>query len=224
MEQIKKNTVSSENQVKKVNVIRFFNENGKGKKILFVGNSITFHGRKDDIGWYGNWGMAASSEENDYVHILMKHLSEKFEDAAYCICQVASWERSYSTGEECLDTFKEAKNFGADIIILRLIENCPTENFNPRVFNEQYKKLVDYLNGQNTASQIIVTSGFYKHPGDSELENVAKERNYDFIYLGDLGELDEMKAIGLFEHSGVQNHPGDKGMATISARIEETIK
>ena len=46
-------------------------------KVLFLGNSITKHGPKADIDWSGNWGMAASVEANDYVHLVTKALTEK---------------------------------------------------------------------------------------------------------------------------------------------------
>ena len=44
MEQIEKNTVKAKNQLKKNNFVTFENENGKGKRIMFIGNSITRHG------------------------------------------------------------------------------------------------------------------------------------------------------------------------------------
>ena len=55
--------------------------------------------------------------------------------------------------------------------------------------------------------------------GDPAIRALAESRREPLIELGDLGELDEMKAIGLFAHSGVANHPGDRGMLEIAHRI-----
>ena len=45
-------------------------------KVLFLGNSITLHGPAPSIGWTGNWGMAATSEEKDYVHLLTADIAK----------------------------------------------------------------------------------------------------------------------------------------------------
>ena len=37
-------------------------------KIVFIGNSVTLHPPKNDIGWKNNNGMAASIRNKDYVH------------------------------------------------------------------------------------------------------------------------------------------------------------
>ncbi len=42
----------------------------KANRILFLGNSLTLHGPKPEIQWTGNWGMAASAQDKDYVHLL----------------------------------------------------------------------------------------------------------------------------------------------------------
>ena len=54
---------------------------------------------------------------------------------------------------------------------------------------------------------------------DKYIIELAKEKNLPCVVLGDLGEKDEMKAIGLFEHVGVSIHPGDLGMKNIAERI-----
>ena len=44
-------------------------------RMLFLGNSITLHGPAPQIGWTGNWGLAASAIEKDYVHLLLKRVT-----------------------------------------------------------------------------------------------------------------------------------------------------
>ena len=45
-------------------------------KVLFLGNSITLHGPAPKIGWDGNWGMAASTREKDFVHVLLSRIAK----------------------------------------------------------------------------------------------------------------------------------------------------
>ncbi len=221
--QIKKNNVDSKNQLNKKVPVRFINENGSGKRIMFVGNSITLHGVNKDIGWFGEWGMAASSKENDYVHQIISRMSTVDADAAYCLCQVSQWERDYLNGKDYFYLYETAREFNADIIVTRFIENCPKDGLEENVFKERMNDLICYLNNTGKA-KIIVTTGFWKNSGDIALINYAKENNFPLIEMGDLGEKQEMKAIGLFEHLGVANHPGDLGMKTIAERIFEILK
>ena len=60
--------------------------------------------------------------------------------------------------------------------------------------------------------------------GDPVLMEYAKEQGIPLVYMGDLGEDDENKAIGLFEHSGVARHPGDLGMQRIAELFFECYK
>ncbi|MBE6719024.1 MAG: SGNH/GDSL hydrolase family protein [Ruminococcaceae bacterium] len=215
---MEKNTVDSKNQLKDSKIVRFKNLDGKGKRIMFVGNSITLHGILHEIGWHNEWGMAASKEENDYVHILMNKICENRADSQFCICQVSEWEREYKCGETKFEAFENARDFDADVIIMRFIENVPGKDFEPIIFKDAYDKLLGFLNKSKNA-KIILTTGFWKHPGDSVIIEYAKENGLPCVTLGDLGEDDSMKALGLFEHSGVANHPGDLGMKNIADRI-----
>ena len=223
MQQIEKNSVSATNQLKKNSYVTFIQEDGKGKKVMFVGNSITRHGITPEIGWYWDWGMAASALENDYVHLLVDKINMIEPDTSFCVCQVAKWECEYKNGSEHLREYENARDFEADVIIFRMIENCPYKDFDKDTFYREYQNLIDYLNPTEKA-KIILTTGFWKHPGDDTIIRIAKEREYPYIYLGELGEDDKMKAIGLFEHTGIANHPGDLGMMHIAELIWEKIK
>lgn len=221
--QMDKNTVDSKNQLKDLAHIRFFNLEGSGKRILILGNSITLHGPKADIGWHGEWGMAASSKEKDYVHQLMASTLEIAPDSAFCICQVAEWERQYKEGGNTYPAYQAAKEFEADIIIMRFVENCPKKDFEPDLFKKELDAFLRFFDPEERA-KIIITTGFWRHPADETIEKYAKEKELPCIYMGDLGADDLMMATGLFEHSGVAHHPGDLGMKTIADRIFLLLK
>lgn len=220
---IKKNSVSSENQLPPSSHIKFFNPEGKGVRVLFLGNSITLHGVAAEIGWYSAYGMAASSEDKDYVHILMRMIKEITPDPSFCICQGSAWERSYKEGNKLHGKYEAASRFGADIIVMRLVENCPFSDPDGEAFRRELGGLLDYLDSEKKAKPVI-TTGFWHHPLDGEIERFATEGGYPLVRLGDLGEDDRMKAVGLFDHEGVAAHPGDLGMQAIAERIFEKIR
>ena len=220
MDEIRKNTVESTRQLSKFQYVSFLEPECKEKspKILFVGNSITLHGVKPEIGWNETYGMAASCIENDYVHICIREIKNRYPQASFCICQVSEWERDYKQGQQKLCAYEKARDFEADIIIMRAVENCPIEGFDGDVFLEEYDRLLSFLNIKQTSS-VILTTSFWEHPADKEICLYGKQKKHPVIMLGDLGKEDGMKAIGLFEHNGVANHPGDLGMKNIANRI-----
>ena len=221
--EMKKNTVDSRGQLGKNPNIRFDNSDGSGPHVMFLGNSITLHGVRPEVGWFSEWGMAASCRENDYVHLLKTAVRECHPDAAFCICQAADWETVYQNSNETLEDYIEARQFGADIIVMRLIENCPGKDFDADAFKQELYCLLSYLD-PTAKARVILTTGFWRHPGDDAIRAYSDEHALPIVELGDLGEDDSMKAIGLFEHSGVANHPGDLGMKKIAERIFDVMK
>ena len=221
--QMAKNTVDSQGQLKESECVRFDNANGKGKRIMFVGNSITLHGIRPEVGWYNTWGMAASDKEKDYVHLIKSNVRKIHGDASFCICQVADWEANYQNGADMLSRYNAARDFGADVIILRFVENVKKDGYNSEIFKHQLRTLIKHLDSKGDA-KFVFTTGFWKHPADDDLRDLAKEFNAPCVDLSDLGDDDKMKAIGLFDHRGVANHPGDLGMKAIAERIFAELK
>ena len=213
------NDVPASNQTKeKFKVVEVENA---AKRVLILGNSITLHETKPEIGWNNNWGMAASSEEKDYVHVLLNALRHKYGKLSYCVANVGEWEKNYFD-EKVIEKFKGAKDFQADTVIFRFGENISKDNFEKYPLSGYVKAFAEYFT--KNAKKVVMTDTFWAHGYICDtLQQVAKEKGYDFVTLADLGEQAENKALGLFEHAGVANHPGDLGMQKIAQRILEKL-
>ncbi len=210
-----KNSVNAENQVQNKCKIE-----GTGtKRVLFLGNSITWHESKPQIGWNHSWGMAASTEEKDYVHLVVEFLKKKYGDVCYCICNVGKWEQNFFD-DRILDEFLEAKEFGADIVIARSGENVAIAKLDEYDFSEKYTKFLQYFTEK--AKKVLVTDLFWEHEElNRQIKNTAAENQYTFVSITDLGYNNENKALGQYAHKGVCLHPNDNGMRKIADRIIE---
>ena len=64
-------------------------------RILIIGNSITKHGPAPEIGWLGNWGMAASAREKDYFHRLKSKFESIPEHDSIILTRTVAFEASF---------------------------------------------------------------------------------------------------------------------------------
>ena len=200
------------------NVFVYNNENSK-LRILFVGNSITKHAPRPSIGWHRDCGMAASSVDCDYVHLMVRRIMEKYDkNVSYGIAQVARYEREFfECGPE--RDYAAAREFGADIVVMffgaNVQKDYDTMENPPKTFAQAYGDMRNYLASPKTA--VYHSMGFYIRPvlEAGKLE-VADKYGDTYIDISDIRALPETH--------GEFNHPSDLGMQMIADRFFETIE
>jgi alpha-galactosidase len=196
-------------------------------RVLFLGNSITKHGPKPDIGWTANWGMAASAEEKDFVHIVAAGLAKKWGAAPEIMVRsLVDLERGYASFD-VTEKLKEPVAFGADMIIVAIGENVPRfkNDDEKKLFTE---KLRDVLARLNSAKHpmIVVRSCFWADATkDQILKEACGEIGGAYVDISALGkdEANYARSERKFSNDGVARHPGDKGMQAIASAILEAI-
>ena len=217
------NTVPSKNQLAPNLWVSFEMGETDAKRVLFVGNSITRHGPADYLGWFGDWGMAASTIDNDYVHLTAAALKERWGAVDICVTQAADWERNYTDPELLARQYSAAHDFHADVVVIRLGENVIRETFDYEAYVKAYADMVHFF-APKEGAKIILTDLVWTHEGiDRGIHEAAANLGLPVIGMNDIGEDDSYSAKGLFEHAGVAGHPGDKGMREIADRILKAI-
>lgn len=194
-----------------------------GRRVLFIGNSITLHGYRPQIGWLrGDCGMAASDPEHDYVHLVLKGLCAEH-PAVGCIAQIGDWELNFWDDSILHDVYQEAADWRPDLVIARLGENVRSEAMAQYPLLSHFVTMMRFFAGDQ--AKMLVTDVFWPNAEKERiLAAAAAKLGAPLVHLSDLGTQDEMKAIGLFEHSGVAGHPGNAGMAAIAERILAGLK
>lgn len=196
-------------------------------KVLFLGNSITKHGPKADIDWSGNWGMAASSEEKDYVHVFAKALEEKTRaKPEVMIKNIADFERAYAD-YDIAAKLKEPIDFGADLIVLAIGENVPALKSadDAAKLQASVTQLLKAI-ASDRKPTILVRSCFWANEAkDAALKKSCDEVGGIYVDLSALSKDQSLHghAEREFKNAGVANHPGDKGMAAIADALVRAL-
>ncbi len=193
------------------------------RKVLFLGNSITKHGPKADIDWSGNWGMAASAENKDYVHLVTAGLTQRQGKVPEILIKnIADFERGHAAYD--IDAkLAEAFAFQADLIVVAIGENVPalTTDAAKSTFKTALQKLLQKLSGAQKP-KLLVRSCFWQNAAkDQVLKQCCEEVGGIFVNIDTLGkdESNYARSERSFKSAGVANHPGDKGMKAIADAI-----
>lgn len=196
-------------------------------KVLFLGNSITKHGPKADIDWSGNWGMAATAEEKDYVHLVAQGLAAKSGAAPEIMVKnIVDFERGYA-GYDASEKLRDAIAFQADAIILAIGENVPPLKSPDKAaaFQASVTKLLLALEGDRHPTLLVRSSFWANATKDTALKQACAAAGGVYVDISSLGkdESNYARSERPYKHAGVANHPGDKGMAAIAAALLKAL-
>jgi hypothetical protein len=197
------------------------------RRILFLGNSITLHAPKADIGWTGNWGMAATAADKDYVHLITSALAAQTGTAPEAMVEnIADFERT----PEKFDfktRLEKPLAFKADVVVVAIGENVPAPRTDAAkaAFREHFQKLLATLKSKDGPA-VFVRSCFWPDPVKDEiLKRVSTEAGVTFVDISAVGKDPSNRASAerQIAHQGVAGHPGDKGMKAIADVLLKAI-
>lgn len=200
-----------------------------------LGNSVTCNEISDL--WWGSWGMAATTEDNDYVHIVSRWLmGQSAKPVTTTVLDIKKWEVAPDRNA-VLDDYDKYFNEHTDLVTLQTGENI-TEG--KETLGVDYPALVQRIKEKAPNAQILMLGEVLWPKEDIEAaKHAACDQNgitfidvSDFraAYEGDTfrsslgnqvyGEDGNLHAI---DNEVVAAHPDDEGMANIAQHFIDNI-
>ena len=202
----------------------------KADRILFLGNSLTLHGPKAEIGWAGNWGMAASAQDKDYVHLLTAAIVARTggrlvleptpvdgTDSAENVLNIANiLEREYATYEAA--RIRKQLDWRASIVVLQCGENVPSEGFDVEAFHKSLQAMLNDLKVSSNPQIFVTGNILWGNPGLDEIKRKVCEEDPVHRTFVDISAYQTNIAA-----NGLSGHPSDAGMKLIADTLFAAI-
>lgn len=183
---------------------------------VFIGNSITRHGPAPTIGWTGNWGMAASAAEKDYVQQVAQQLAIK-SIRSFNIYPLEAAPKGTRLQNSMLAMARQSQ-----LLVIQLGDNVKQSNAS--YFSSVYSKLL--VDAKPAQGLLICLSTWYQNAAiDAIIKQKCEHVGGIYVQIGDIHHNPYFTAINQdLKHAGVSSHPGNAGMAEIAKRISTTFK
>jgi hypothetical protein len=193
----------------------------KVSKVLILGNSITQKSPAPALGWYGNWGMAATSQDSDYVHRLIGKMKTKNAKVEVSYGSAGGFERAFWKID--YKYFEKYKDFNADLIVLEIGENINDSIANKDSLGIHLTELVNYLSSNKKVDVCMASSFWPKTNVDRIFDSLCTAKHWIFVNLNGLYKDPANASHSRFVNRGVGAHPSDAGMRNIADRIWQKI-
>jgi alpha-galactosidase len=184
--------------------------------ILFIGNSLTLHAPAPDIGWTGNWGMAASAQAKDYAHVL----AAKFPAAHQTEVNLGAFETSYRTFDlGSLDSLLAAR---PDLVVVELGDNVADVS----EYQSYYRTLIDRIESKTSAQVLCASTWFRKLVIDGAIHDACTSGGGRYVDLSpiSINPVNQAGSERTFGDAGVAGHPGDRGMSAVATMLYNSLK
>ena len=195
---------------------------GSAFRVLIYGNSIALHGRAPKIGWDRDWGIAASTREKDFAHLVISGLEAKLgKKVDFRIRNLAVLERNFRTNLTEVAALADDVAYAPDYVVIAIGENVPALGAaDVPDYTRFLVSLAKPLVESAKRPPVVMRSPFWKNTIKADCTaKAAKEAGAIYVDAGPLGDKEENMAIGLFKHQGVARHPGDLGMRRLADLI-----
>ena len=197
-------------------------------RVLVLGNSVTLHGPLKEIGWEGDWGMAASAREKDFAHVLLGH----FAKAAHGLPEMrvknlAGFERGLAAYDVAKELEKELA-FKPNLVVVAVGRNAkdPVTEAEKAAYLAAFTHLLKTLK-ENGQPRLVVRSEFWEEPAKEALAKKACE-TVGALYVDIGAPARDPANLGSAErkinHAGVAGHPGDRGMRIMADRLWQAME
>lgn len=196
-------------------------------KVLVIGNSITSHGIAKEIGWTHKSGMAATSPDKDFVHLLFDDFTKNNPDRplVFRYANYSAFERSPKNinfnDSKILNLYK----FNPEYVIYQLGDNTTKANA-----DEFRIASVKFLNGFKVSKKYIVSPYFMNIENYKVMKDIAVSSGSNFIDISYIStdkkytaNQDPNSIKTGWKVEGIGAHPGNLGMFEISQQIFRKI-
>lgn len=199
-------------------------------RYLAIGNSITRH--PECVYWWSEAGMAASTPEQDYFHLVTNYLTEKHASVAAEAINYVEWEKAVTDKASTYSIIDPYLSEDIDLITVQLSENARMN----RGLERSFKDLLRHIRKKCPNAQVILVDDFWSDAKSAAKKKAAESLKIPFADLSDIRGKEEYKQtvggavygsdgeIHFIDLENVANHPNDAGMEAIAQAIIRQIE